>query len=1622
MRKNGFTLIEVIVSVVLVSVVMVSLLGSLIQIRQTYTLIHENSDVLVYSSSISRVINNDLMSNNGIRYSTCNTEGTKCSIILGNDSRRELELFTDEVDLGTDKNINHDNIKTTLRYSDTTKYENNNRTNEDDKEIVYIRTLELDKYTNEETGQITASGYNFYDMNTTQYEHSSDEVGNNMIDVFTTIKIRLYDGISYDNSRYDVVLYASGRYDYSSLVGKAYRIKLDNDGATTAGTTSIDEVFGVGYYESESVHNNSNLIKKITIPTKDGGSSNMAFLGYYYVPAGVSVETQIIDASGAIIASSRLFKNNVDLVEAASGLARVYAKWGDCSEGFEIQNGACVQKQYTVTLNKNGGTGGESSYQVKYQNRVKDLIGVPKKTGYRFVGYNSAIDNTGFHDDKGKGLVLYTYSTNTTLNAQYAECSSGTYSNLDNNTCDVCVAGSITSSTGQGSCVACQNGTSTDGTDRTSCSGNCSNKAHAATWKTAIWNTNNTLTDACQILTCATGYRLNSNACTAITYQVAYNKNGGSGTDMSKSTHTYDVNKNLSQNTYTRTGYSFTGWAETATGAKKYDDKQSVKNLTTTHNATVTIYAVWEGNTYTATYNNNGGSGCDTKSVTYGSAYGTLCTPTKTGYTFGGWYKESSLTTQVTASTTVNTASNHNLYAKWTANTYTVTYNNNSGSGCDTKSVTYDSTYGTLCSPTRSGYDFAGWYKESGLTNQVTASTTVNTASAHTLYAKWTAHKVYVRYNANGGSWAGSTASDLDLDGSFVASNGNSTTAFNVNYNGTLNLANYNYSGYINISKTGYAAPSGSQWCTAANGTGTCYDQTVDYTNVGTDATASTHFCDARSASCTVTLYVNWVPNTYTVTYNNNSGSGCTTKSVTYNSTYGTLCTPTRSGYTFAGWYKESGLTNQVTASTTVNTASNHNLYAKWTANTYTVTYNNNSGSGCTNKTVTFASTYGTLCSPTRTGYTFAGWYKETGLTNQVTASTTVNTASNHGLYAKWTGNSYTVTYNNNSGSGCTNKTVTYCSTYGTLCTPTRTGYTFAGWYKESALTNQITASSTVNTASAHGLYAKWTANTYTVTYNNNGGSGCTNKTVTYASTYGTLCTPTRSGYDFAGWYKESGLTNQVTASTTVNTASAHTLYAKWTAHKIYLRYHVNGGTWAGSTNTHLGVSSSYVTYDGNSTTVFNVNYGDTINLADYNNASYINISKTGYSGKSGAQWCTASNGGGTCYNMSTDYTNAGTDATASTHFCDARSASCTVTLYVNWVPNTYTVTYENNGGSGCSTKSVTYNSTYGTLCTPSKTGYTFKGWYKDSSFNTQVTASSTVSTAGNHPLYAKWDGNSYTVTLAGYYMEDTALEGRVLNLVAADNPAVWETGAFNLTKNQNYVMSFDYRAGSNHSSNQLHIDLYPDTLPEGPTLTASTTNKHYDWVTTSSHNDMANAKFRWYSYVTDSYITIDQVMISRPSSITVKYGNTYSNLPTPTRSGYTFGGWYDSNNNAVGTNTTVSTASNHILHAKWSRNGWTRKTWTCTKGAYTSDIHFYSKTCTGITQGDADANNYNYWRTCSYRNAASCTDQFGVDECYYVEQYRRTDCVTWAEPPTVETGLATCEASNDYRIYVGCY
>ncbi len=164
--------------------------------------------------------------------------------------------------------------------------------------------------------------------------------------------------------------------------------------------------------------------------------------------------------------------------------------------------------------------------------------------------------------------------------------------------------------------------------------------------------------------------------------------------------------------------------------------------------------------------------------------------------------------------------------------------------------------------------------------------------------------------------------------------------------------------------------------------------------------------------------------------------------------------------------------------------------------------------------------------------------------------------SGNKALYApqsvRTLGPEHTVTFDAQGGTAPSpsSKTVNYGSPYGTLASTSRTGYTLAGWWTGAGGTGtEVTASSTAWITADQTLYAKWTANTYTVTFDAQGGSAPNpaSKTVAYGSPYGTLAAATRSGYALAGWWTgPAGTGSQVSAGTTVSITANQTLYARW--------------------------------------------------------------------------------------------------------------------------------------------------------------------------------------------------------------------------------------------------------------------------------------------------------------------------------------------------------------------------------------------------------------------------------------------------------------------------------------------
>lgn len=227
---------------------------------------------------------------------------------------------------------------------------------------------------------------------------------------------------------------------------------------------------------------------------------------------------------------------------------------------------------------------------------------------------------------------------------------------------------------------------------------------------------------------------------------------------------------------------------------------------------------------------------------------------------------------------------------------------------------------------------------------------------------------------------------------------------------------------------------------------------------------------------------------------------------------------PSRTGYTFTGWDKAF---NNITADLIVQ--------AQYTPITYTVRFVDWDGTLLKTQSVAFGNDATPPANPTRTGYTFTGWDNAyTNVQSDLTVTALYDVQILTVRFVDWNSTllkEEQVTYGGSATAPATN--------------PTRTGYTFSGW---SPAYNNITGNLTVT--------AQYTGNQYTVARNLNysGAPSLSSITVTFGSQYDNLGSPTRSGYNFNGWFTSASGGTRIYDTTIVSTPNNHTLYAQWSS------------------------------------------------------------------------------------------------------------------------------------------------------------------------------------------------------------------------------------------------------------------------------------------------------------------------------------------------------------------------------------------------------------------------------------------------------------------------------------------
>lgn len=591
------------------------------------------------------------------------------------------------------------------------------------------------------------------------------------------------------------------------------------------------------------------------------------------------------------------------------------------------------------------------------------------------------------------------------------------------------------------------------------------------------------------------------------TINISYDSNGGEVPFNNQTLKKESIN--LDNNIPWLYGYTFYGWAITSYSiSTKYND----------YYCNLSLKAERKIKNYSITYDLNGGTlenlncsyNCMSKDFSLGQ-------PNKKGYDFEGWSGTNIEGIKKDVVIPKGSIGNRHYEAHYKEKTYNVTYDY----GYDNKSETTTATYGSQFeteTPVREGYDFVGWSYEG---NPFSNGKWLIDSDA-TLVANWSLKTYTITYELNGGN------------------------------NSETNLNSYNIE-----------APSFSLSAPSKDG--------FDFVGwTGTDIDVPSKNVTIEKGSTGDRKYVaNWKAHTYLVSLNS-MGGDCDTS--TLNVEYGKeliLPKATRNGYKFAGWYNVED--NSLITDCVWNYLSDLRLYAKWCANTYTISYNLNGGINNNNNpnSYTIESDEITILNPTRDGYTFKGWSSILG-TLIIEPKIVKGSYGDLLFTANWEANLNTIIFNGNSNTSG-EMSSTQVRSDGSIKLPknvfTKAGYHFIGWsisqmgsvkYLDEAIYN-------AGTELIINLYAVWEANQNTITYHGNGSNdGQMESQIISTGNIDNLHTNlfTKIGYHFVGWSKtkDGEVAYKENEPYLMGPESNYNLYAIWEPNSYKIYFDLNEG------------------------------------------------------------------------------------------------------------------------------------------------------------------------------------------------------------------------------------------------------------------------------------------------------------------------------------------------------------------------------------------------------------------------------------------------------------------------------
>ncbi|MBQ3314537.1 MAG: InlB B-repeat-containing protein [Kiritimatiellae bacterium] len=750
--------------------------------------------------------------------------------------------------------------------------------------------------------------------------------------------------------------------------------------------------------------------------------------------------------------------------------------------------------------------------------------------------------------------------------------------------------------------------------------------------------------------------------------------------------------------------------------------------------------------------------------VVYGDPYGELDSPMREGYGFDGWFTKTSGGEKVTEDTIVTNATEHTLYAQWSGIESTLTFDPRGGAFADpsegTRTVTYGSPYGKLPDVSNPGYSLDGWFTAASGGEQRTESNTVMTVANHTLYAHWEPIIYAVVFDGNGAT-SGSTA----RQGNRVYGE-----AFTLSPNGFVRYG----SKFLG-------------WNTQADGSGSSYTNCAEVINLTT------------TPNDVVILYAQWSAAVYHVHFEPNDGDGSMDDQTIQWDVDTALASNAfdRAGYAFVSWRDDANNTNHLDGATVRNLfadGTTGELVATWAPVDYTVSFKRGvavaKGEMDDLPCVYDSPTNLPPCTITNPLGAFLGWALDPKATEPdfLDKAVVTNLATTAGavvpLYAVWDSELTDLSR----AIGCDtlrlestgdNRWTVHTNDAGEVCL--MSGSAVA----ESTLTTTVNGPGTLTFDwSVSGPAPAEYARTATLKGVDIGGSqSAVASNAVAAAEIATNVWYEKSFSVSAGndqsirWYslKDAQLGSEWAEKSRLFLRNV-TWLPDADSNLVYtVCFDANGGSGEMADKTYL--SGVAATLPSNAFTFVDCTFDhwhDKDNNRDYpDGATVVDLAPGGGTNTLVAVWaepppppppvyCTVTfdaNGGSVVETSRqveegdavgelpeatrTGYTQEGwwTDPAAGDEISSNTVVSADTTNYAHWVANEYTVAFDPNGGTvSPESMPVTFDSAYGKLPEPVREGdWDFAGWFDAPSGGEQITASTVVTTAADHKLYASW-------------------------------------------------------------------------------------------------------------------------------------------------------------------------------------------------------------------------------------------------------------------------------------------